>query len=64
MQHADNVSSNYRHMLVCILHNAGGTSGKDTGKENILFSALAKFMKKSALSSLSEIERYIYQRGV
>ena len=39
-------------LLFCI----GGS--KEQGKENVLFSALAKFMKKSALSSLSEIERY------
>ena len=45
-------------MHACIIHNLGGSS-KDSGKENILFSALAKFMKKSALSSLSEIERCI-----
>lgn len=34
-----------------------GTSKNDAG-ESILFSALAKFMRKSALSSMSEIERY------
>lgn len=34
-----------------------GTS-KNEGGESILFSALAKFMRKSALSSMSEIERY------
>ena len=35
-----------------------GSGSKQDGKESILFSALAKFMRKSALSSLSEIERY------
>lgn len=34
-----------------------GTSKNEAG-ESILFSALAKFMRKSALSSMSEIERY------
>ena len=34
-----------------------GTSKNERG-ESILFSALAKFMRKSALSSMSEIERY------
>lgn len=33
-------------------------TNKNEGGESILFSALAKFMRKSALSSMSEIERY------
>ena len=55
----------YSMYTVCILYNyrlicacfptIGGP--KDEQKENVLFSALTKFMKKSALSSLSEIER-------
>lgn len=39
------------------LENLRGTN-KNDGGGSILFSALAKFMRKSALSSMSEIERY------
>lgn len=45
----------FQHTLFLSLPGAGT---KQDGKENVLFSALAKFMRKSALSSLSEIERY------
>ena len=42
--------------MICVcLSLTGGP--KDEQKEHVLFSALTKFMKKSALSSLSEIER-------
>lgn len=42
---------------MCIILIHIGTSKNEAG-ESILFSALAKFMRKSALSSMSEIERY------
>ena len=36
------------------------TAGEKEQKESLLFSALTKFMMKSALSSISEIERYFH----
>ena len=38
-----------------------GTAGEKEDKESLLFSALTKFMMKSALSSISEIERSVVE---
>lgn len=55
MRHKVCILYNYRLICACFPTTGGP---KDEQKENVLFSALTKFMKKSALSSLSEIERY------
>lgn len=44
--------------ITCVYITLPGVP-RDSQKENLFFTALTKFMKKSALSSLSEIERYM-----